>query len=58
MKRMDERTARTASDLGKSSGFSISAMKDGNRICGTHRKVMLRTAFMHPTNVVPARGKA
>jgi len=58
MKRKKEMPVRTARDLGKSCGFSISAMKVGNRIWGTQRKVMFRTAFMQLTHVVPARGKA
>ena len=56
--RMTDRAVRTARDLGKSSGFSISAMKVGNRIWGTQRKVMFKTAFMQLTQVVPGSGKA
>ena len=58
MKRKTEMAARTARDLGKSCGFSISEMKVGKRICGTQRKVMLRTAFMQFTHVVPGSGNA
>lgn len=58
MKRKIETAARTARDFGKSWGFSISAMKVGKRICGTQRKVMLRTAFIHAIHVVPGRGNA
>jgi hypothetical protein len=58
MKRKADRQAKTARLLGKSCGFSISEMKVGNRICGTQRNVMLSTAFIAATNVVPAGGKA
>ena len=58
MKRKIEMPVRTASDFGKSWGFSISEMKVGKRIWGTQRKVMLSTAFMQFTHVVPGRGKA
>lgn len=57
MKRNAERPVQMASDLGQSCGFSISAMKVGNRICGTHRKVFLSTAFMAATKVVPLSAK-
>lgn len=40
MKRNAEMPARTLRALGKSCGLSISAMKVGNKICGTHRKVL------------------
>jgi hypothetical protein len=43
MKRKAEIPARTLSALGKSCGLSISEMNVGNRICGTHRKVMFNT---------------
>ena len=58
MNRKTEIPVKTARDLGKSWGRSISEMKVGKRICGTQRKVMLRTAFMQFTHVVPGRGKA
>ena len=58
MNRKADMPVRTARDLGKSCGRSISEMKVGKRIWGTQRKVMFRTAFMQPTQVVPGRGKA
>jgi hypothetical protein len=58
MKRKPDRQDNTARLLGKSCGFSISEMKVGNRICGTQRNVMLSTAFIAATKVVPAGGKA
>ena len=39
MNKKAEMAVKTARDLGKSCGFSISAMNVGNRICGTQRKV-------------------
>lgn len=53
-----DRHARTARLLGKSCGFSISEMNVGNKICGTHRKVMFSTAFIAATKVVPDGGNA
>ena len=50
--------ARTASAFGKSCGFSISEIKVGNRICGTHKNVIFNTAFIHATQSVPFCGNA
>lgn len=58
MKRKAEMAARTVRAFGKSCGLSISAMNVGKRICGTQRKVMLRTAFIAATKVVPEGGNA
>ena len=58
MKSTADRPERTAKLLGKSCGFSISEMNVGKRICGTHRKVMFKTAFMAATKVVPDGGNA
>jgi hypothetical protein len=41
MKRKAEIPASTFRAFGKSCGLSISEIKVGNRICGTHRKVLL-----------------
>ncbi len=56
MNRKAEMAVRTAKAFGKSWGFSISAINVGNRICGTQRKVMFRTAFIQLIQVVPGRG--
>lgn len=58
MNKKAEIPVKTAKALGKSCGFSISEMKVGKRIWGTQRNVIFRTAFMHPTHVVPGSGKA